>query len=123
MSVLVAAAVLFYIVENRPQAKSVVAAKPAATSQSPTGSGTAHRAAAKHSKPATPATVAPVHPAAVPLTVATPQTAGVPDTVATQQATTPTTVETGVEPVTTPPTQPPTTAPGPSLMGTLPRTD
>ena len=50
MSVLVAVAVLFYLVENRPVAKHVVSAKPAAATQSTAHSPATHRPAAKPGK-------------------------------------------------------------------------
>src|SRR5262249_58516837 len=51
MSVLVAAAVLFYVVENRPVAKHVVSATPAAATESTVNPPTTHKATVKATKP------------------------------------------------------------------------
>jgi hypothetical protein len=112
MSVLVAAAVLFYLVENRPQAKPVVQAKPAASTESPVQPAPAHKAAVKRAKPA----AAPaVKPATVPVSVAAESGATTPPTTA---------AASGSGSVTkSAPPPPPATVPGPSLMGVLPRTD
>src|SRR5262245_51171703 len=151
MSVLVAVAFLFYLVENRPVAKHVVSAKHAASSQSPPRSATVNKAAVKKAKtatarPVTPASAPPVTSAAAagrpdltPLTVgpnhtaeATPPTVDAGDTgplvVGDVTATgNPSAPPETAPPVTTlsgplaTPTQPPATVR--TLMGTLPRPD